>query len=658
MPIIRLLLTSLFIMLLSVPLLSAQESKQEYVVATTADDFVSRALFDAIASKFNIRFNYRSYPTFGEVLDSVKNGESDFAPNTTFTSERTKDFHFSAPTNIEYTYLFSEKGRSLESLTRVAVPVNTVFTELVRSQLPHVSTIEFLHAKTAQSLLEQGQIDGIIAPINYLTTFASSGLQAEIINDRISAKPVTIATQKGKHEELITQFIQFIHSEPVQRLLHQTVEEYQRDVRTEYLQKRIQLSGLDTSQPVTIKLETIFPYAYISSNGSHAGISVEILNQACDILLVECKILSHPNEAWSIMFDQFKQGEFDMIAPIGASESRKSFAHFAKPHHDPTSVLVKRVGYKDGIYRYTSELITERIGAIKGDFAVEKLSQALPQKEFYYYNHQQALIEALVNNEVDYVSIDRTSLNHLLRDKSYLHIEEDRSIGEIYRSSITFGFQKTKRGETLAEFFSMAMDVIDSKSIIDKHDVKPAWRDLYNAEHSHSKRVSFIFSSFAIFALMGIVYLHQQSTTDQLTGLKNRRALERRFRKGVPLGMQLLYIDINRFKQINDEMGHAFGDYVLKCVAEQINHKWHGKAYRIGGDEFILAGKFEEKEVKLFVQKLQTITVRRMGEEPLCVSLSIGIGQGGYQGCDLTDVLKGADNAMYQDKATKARASI
>jgi diguanylate cyclase (GGDEF)-like protein len=376
--------------------------------------------------------------------------------------------------------------------------------------------------------------------------------------------------------------------------------------------------------------------------------------QSCQVLQLTCQILNQPHEPWHDIFSEFKNHQFDLIGPIHTSGSRQPFINFSAPHHLPTSVLVKRIGYKDNVYRYLSELITERIGVIHGDFAIEKLSQSLPQKEFYYFEHQQALIDALVTNTVDYIALDRTTLNQLLRDKNYLYIEEDRHVGALYSSSIAFGFNKTARGALLADYFTMAMDVIDTESIVSKYDTQPAWRNLYNTEQDYSARVVYISISFATFAIIALAFLHYQSTTDQLTGLKNRRALERRFSSGVPLGVQVLYIDVNRFKKLNDQMGHAFGDYVLKCVAGQIKHRWRGKAYRIGGDEFILIGRFDDTYVRSFVENFRTIPVQRIGYPPTTISLSIGVSQGKYNGCDFQAVLKEADLAMYHDKASDA----
>ncbi|MCC5986912.1 MAG: diguanylate cyclase [Pararhodobacter sp.] len=83
-----------------------------------------------------------------------------------------------------------------------------------------------------------------------------------------------------------------------------------------------------------------------------------------------------------------------------------------------------------------------------------------------------------------------------------------------------------------------------------------------------------------------------QALTDTLTGLGNRRALERQMQQllaaGSPFG--LMHVDLDRFKQVNDTLGHAAGDHVLVAVAAALRQSVRGNdlVARVGGDEFII----------------------------------------------------------------------
>jgi len=85
----------------------------------------------------------------------------------------------------------------------------------------------------------------------------------------------------------------------------------------------------------------------------------------------------------------------------------------------------------------------------------------------------------------------------------------------------------------------------------------------------------------------------EQAMTDVLTGLRNRRALDQALmelvRSGTSFG--LMHIDLDFFKQVNDTLGHAAGDHVLRVVADVLRTETRSSdtVARVGGDEFVLA---------------------------------------------------------------------
>ena len=85
--------------------------------------------------------------------------------------------------------------------------------------------------------------------------------------------------------------------------------------------------------------------------------------------------------------------------------------------------------------------------------------------------------------------------------------------------------------------------------------------------------------------------LEQRANHDHLTGLMNRPNIEQRIRETVTRSAQghvLLYMDLDRFKSVNDNAGHAAGDHLLKEIARVIRHNVRDRdlCARLGGDEF------------------------------------------------------------------------
>jgi diguanylate cyclase (GGDEF)-like protein/PAS domain S-box-containing protein len=148
---------------------------------------------------------------------------------------------------------------------------------------------------------------------------------------------------------------------------------------------------------------------------------------------------------------------------------------------------------------------------------------------------------------------------------------------------------------------------------------------------------------------------------DALTGLANSSKLEQSFHESVstdpkyPIGVMLL--DLDRFKQINDALGHDMGDELLQHVAMILTELMNGKGMvaRLGGDEFIILFSSPmgvDKSIRLgqqIVKKLGEPIL--LGERELYVTTSAGISFYPQDGENIQTLIKNADNAMYAAKS-------
>ncbi|MDF5637451.1 transporter substrate-binding domain-containing protein, partial [Vibrio parahaemolyticus] len=167
-----------------------------YKVATEADDVVTRVLFNAASKEFGFTVQYVNYSSFDAILNSVANGEADFAANITYTQERAQRFSYSRPTNIEYTYLFGLKDSTLSDISRVGVPKDTVYAQLLKQHYPELEQISYQGHEQAVTLLRSGAVDGVVDAINQLKPMLMEGFDAKMLNDQISIKPVSIISKK------------------------------------------------------------------------------------------------------------------------------------------------------------------------------------------------------------------------------------------------------------------------------------------------------------------------------------------------------------------------------------------------------------------------------------------------------------------------------
>ncbi|MFZ1866816.1 MAG: EAL domain-containing protein [Polyangiales bacterium] len=150
---------------------------------------------------------------------------------------------------------------------------------------------------------------------------------------------------------------------------------------------------------------------------------------------------------------------------------------------------------------------------------------------------------------------------------------------------------------------------------------------------------------------------------DQLTALPNRtllrervsHALARAMRSGV--GIATLVLDMDRFKEINDTLGHELGDKLLIEAGRRIRDSVRDQdtVARLGGDEFaiILEGVSEAKEVLAVIERItQSLSeLNSIEGHQIKSSTSIGIAMFPENGNDLSELLRAADLAMYQAKS-------
>ena len=154
--------------------------------------------------------------------------------------------------------------------------------------------------------------------------------------------------------------------------------------------------------------------------------------------------------------------------------------------------------------------------------------------------------------------------------------------------------------------------------------------------------------------------LLQAAITDPLTGCHNRRfldqvidrELQRHVRFNLPLS--LLFVDIDRFKAVNDSLGHEAGDRVLQFVARLLKRHVREADYvfRYGGDEFLvmITCTGEEARRKANLLKISFDTAPDAVDMPPGIGLSVGSIEIPAGATDLAPLLHEADKRMYVDK--------
>jgi len=156
--------------------------------------------------------------------------------------------------------------------------------------------------------------------------------------------------------------------------------------------------------------------------------------------------------------------------------------------------------------------------------------------------------------------------------------------------------------------------------------------------------------------------LEKAATTDAVTGLKNRIAFSRDLEALLDRGGQgevaVLFLDLDRFKEVNDTLGHKVGDGLLKGVAERLRELLPADATlaRIGGDEFAAIVRLDPTRPvdDLAVQIVETVYEPFLIDDHVVhVGASVGIAKGMRPTSTADELLRQADIAMYDAKFSK-----
>jgi diguanylate cyclase (GGDEF)-like protein len=158
--------------------------------------------------------------------------------------------------------------------------------------------------------------------------------------------------------------------------------------------------------------------------------------------------------------------------------------------------------------------------------------------------------------------------------------------------------------------------------------------------------------------------IREMSLRDELTNLYNRRGFYLLAEQALRLAQRagesffVLFIDVDGLKKINDELGHEVGSELLRSMAGLIEHTFRETDVigRIGGDEFVIAGRVDAQSVDSPVRRLEEATAleNSMPGRPFSLNFSFGyVLADETESASLEQLLQRADGIMYEAKRTK-----
>lgn len=396
------------------------------------------------------------------------------------------------------------------------------------------------------------------------------------------------------------------------------------------------------------------------------GYTLDIINKInLNSKFIRIKPIFYEN--WNIAFDEFKNGKVDSIFASGESEERKQYMVFTKPY---VKLPIKLIARKDIQYFNTMvDLNNKSIGILKGSTLEEYFNSFNHNIKIKLFNNEKEAIAAVSFGDVDVIATEAARASIHMLD---MHISNLSIKGSVDHSfDPCFGF--LLKNQHLKDMVQNELIKIDNK---DLEKMFSKYVSIFGIPLHKQPKFYYVLSVVLSICLLYMFIMTFKNKilkfklleslkekeilahTDFLTGLPNRRLcikhIEELIKQDKPFSV--FFIDLDRFKYINDTYGHTFGDKLLKLVGHMLQNglidiKY---IYRIGGDEFIIINN--NVVDKKFNKKIANNIIKILSEQfiiddiELKISPSIGISVYPTDANTVDDMLTYADLAMYQAK--------
>ncbi len=428
------------------------------------------------------------------------------------------------------------------------------------------------------------------------------------------------------------------------------------------------------------------PYEYIDSMGNYKGFNVDIMSALSIELGVDIELI--PME-WSNAIQALEKKEVDAIQGISKTKERESKFLFTSPTVTNSQAIF--VLKETSIISEMDDLTGLRVAIQEGDINHDVLRN-IPGVIMVPKKDQEEAIEALLNKSADvYIGNKLTGLFYLQKHKKSSLV---KLVGTEINTS-EYGAATYRGNEELANLLNDGIESIKKNGVYDKVYSKWFGQEIVSGGsllEIYFKEILIVLGTIIGVFVLFIMWnkelkqkvfkrtmeletannelllqqekIHKLAYYDYVTLLPNRLFLIETLNKYIDDASKnnskfaILNFDLDRFKQINDTLGHNMGDKVLQSIGERIGALVGKNDFfaRIGGDEFIILIKDIENEkdpiemankvIKEFSKPFQ------ISEYQLFLTTSIGISIYPDCGKDSDDLIKSSDIAMYVAKET------
>ena len=410
-------------------------------------------------------------------------------------------------------------------------------------------------------------------------------------------------------------------------------------------------------------------------NGQYIGMGSDYLELFRQRLGIPIEVVK--TATWTESVRDAKARNCDMFVFSMDTPERRTYLNITKPLVAPPLVLATRMD--TWIFTDLNEITDQKIGIVSGYALADVLAKKYPHIDFVYVTSIDEGLEKVARGEL-FAFLDAFSVLGYRIQRDYLG---ELKIAGRFEDTWDLGVGVRNDEPELYTIFEKVVASIgnDERKAIENKWVSVKYEQGFDYDTFWKVLVIFVAILLAVLYRNRQLVMHQRELDaknreleeekakvnyiafhDDLTGLPNRAGFLERLEHAIGLARRhegriaVLFVDLDRFKMVNDTMGHDTGDAMLKEVAKRIGTVLRDTdtLSRVGGDEFvILMETFRHPNDAAFVSEKVLDVIKKslkIGEFELQMTASIGITIYPDDGTDRHTLIKNADSAMYLAK--------
>ncbi|MCP4598824.1 diguanylate cyclase [Neptuniibacter sp.] len=397
-------------------------------------------------------------------------------------------------------------------------------------------------------------------------------------------------------------------------------------------------------------------YPYESySDGEHQGMISDYLRLIMKNVGIRYRLI--PSTTWRETLLMAKSGKCDLIAGAMQTVQRSSYLEFSKPYLSIPAVVATKP------QNSAMQLNDKRIGVIARSAFHDILSNRYPEADFIIVDNYLDALRMLKSGQIDAVAGADASLTYLLKEQQI----SDITISDVLHDSWDISVAVTKNQPYLLGIMNKSIERITPK---EHEQINNRWMTV-EYKHTVDYRIIWwllmavgVVSVFALYRYLRMSaynkMLKRIAEKDALTGILSRHKLRSELEGFIDLAdrhdwrLSLIFFDIDDFKLVNDQYGHAVGDRVLIELSRLVvdGSRKTDRFGRWGGEEFLfLMLETDLTSAHQIAEKIrQKISEHNFSISHL-VTCSFGVAE--YEkGESIEQLVNRADRALYISKQT------